>query len=138
MSGSISLFIRQHVLANLINTAALKFLQALTLVHLHQTHKALQLPLFFFFFSLFLSFFCQPYPGLRNCESVFLILKVSQSQYDGSRRWVQCFQGIHVRIDIKINIFISIRNMITKFGKQVLVKNLARMTYLHYQSAYAQ
>ena len=137
MSGSISLFIRQHVPANLINTAALKFLQALTLVRLHQTYKALQLPLFFFF-SLFLSFFCQPYPGLRNCESVFLILKVSQSQYDGSRRWVQRFQGIHVRIDIKINIFISIRNMITKFGKQVLVENLTRMTYLHYQSAYGQ
>ena len=35
------------------------------------------------------SLFCQPYPRLRNCKSVFLILKMSQ--YDGSRRWVQLF-----------------------------------------------
>ena len=48
-------------------------------------HKTLlQLPVFFF-----LLFFCQPYPGLRNCNSVFLILKISQ--HDGSRRWVQLF-----------------------------------------------
>ena len=29
-------------------------------------------------------FFCQPYPGLRNCKSVFLILKILQ--YRGSRQ----------------------------------------------------
>ena len=29
------------------------------------------------------------------------------------------FQGIHVRIGVRIGISISIRHMITKFGKQV-------------------
>ena len=43
-------------------------------------------PVFFFF--LF-SFFYQPHPGLGNCKSVFLILKISQ--YGVSRRWVQLF-----------------------------------------------
>ena len=35
----------------------------------------------------FILFFCQTYPGLRNCKSVFLIFKILQ--YGGSRRWVQ-------------------------------------------------
>ena len=35
-------------------------------------------------------FFCQPCPGLRNCKAVFLIFK--NSQYGGSRRWVQLFR----------------------------------------------
>ena len=30
-------------------------------------------------------------------------------------------QGIHVKIDVRIDISISIRPMITKFGKQVLL-----------------
>ena len=34
-----------------------------------------------FFLLLFLFFFCQLYPGPRNCKSVFLILKILQ--YDG-------------------------------------------------------
>ena len=39
--------------------------------------------------SFFFSFICKPYPGLWNCKSVFLILKILQ--YDGSRRWAQLF-----------------------------------------------
>ena len=62
------------------------------------------------------------------------------------------FQGIHVRIDIRIDISISIRHMTTNFGKQVHLQDLTQMrlikqvlvtlcqdpvkTYLHYQSAY--
>ena len=34
------------------------------------------------------------------------------------------FQGIHVRIDVRIDIFISIRPMMSKFGKQVHPQNL--------------
>ena len=37
----------------------------------------------------FFLFFCQPSPGLRNCKSVFPILKIPQ--YGGPRRWVQLF-----------------------------------------------
>ena len=54
-----------------------------TSLRLRETHNALQLPMIFF------SFFYRPYPGLRNCKSVFLILKISQ--YGRSRRWVQSF-----------------------------------------------
>ena len=75
---------------------------------------ALQFPVLFL-----LLFFCLPYPGLRNCESVFLILKIWQ--YCGSRQWVQHFQGISVRFDIRIEISIFIRPMITKIGKQIHV-----------------
>ena len=34
------------------------------------------------------------------------------------------FQGIHVRIDIRIDISISLRPMITRFGKQVHLQDL--------------
>ena len=37
------------------------------------------------------------------------------------------FQGIHVRIDIRIDISISTRPMITKFGKQVHLQDLTQM-----------
>ena len=37
------------------------------------------------------------------------------------------FQGIHVRIDIRTNIFISITSMITTFGKQLHLQNLNQM-----------
>ena len=37
------------------------------------------------------------------------------------------FQGIHVRIGIRIDISISIRPMITKFGKQVHPQELTQM-----------
>ena len=37
------------------------------------------------------------------------------------------FQGIHVRIDIKIDISISVRPMITKFGKKVRLQDLTQM-----------
>ena len=77
-----------------------------------ETHNALQLPVFFFF-----SFFCESYKGLRNCKSVFPILKISQ--YGGSRQWAKFFQVLHAKIDIRIDISISIRSMTTKFGKQV-------------------
>ena len=40
-------------------------------LRLRKTQNALQLPTFFFFV-----FFCQPYPGLQNCKSVLLILKI--------------------------------------------------------------
>ena len=97
------------------------------LMRLRKTHHALQLPMFFFF-SFFFLFFCQTYPGLWNCKLVFLILIVWQ--YVGSRRWVHRFQGIHVRIDIRINISISIRPMITKFGKQVQLEDLTQMSLI--------
>ena len=51
------------------------------LLRLCEMHYALLL----FFFSLF----CQPYPGLWDCKSVFLIIKISQ--YGESRWWVQLF-----------------------------------------------
>ena len=37
------------------------------------------------------------------------------------------FQGIHVRIDIRIDICNSIRPMIAKFGKQIYLKDLTNM-----------
>ena len=37
------------------------------------------------------------------------------------------FQGIHVRFDIRIDMFISIRPMITKFGKQVHLQDLTQI-----------
>ena len=56
------------------------------LLRLRETHNVLQLPVLFFIFS----FLCQLHPRLRNCKSVFLILKILQ--YGGSKRWVQPFQ----------------------------------------------
>ena len=77
------------------------------------------------------------------------------SQYGGSKWWVQFFQGIHVRIDIGIDISISIKPITTKFGKQVHLQGLIQMRqikkvlvtslrqdhvtskkHLYYQSAY--
>ena len=37
------------------------------------------------------------------------------------------FQGIHVRINIRIDIYISLRPLITKFGKQVHLQDLTQM-----------
>ena len=37
------------------------------------------------------------------------------------------FQGIHRRIDIRIDISISTRPMTTKFGKQVYLQELSQM-----------
>ena len=37
------------------------------------------------------------------------------------------FQGIHVRFDVSIDISISIRPMITKFGKQIHLQDLTQM-----------
>ena len=36
-------------------------------------------------------------------------------------------QGNHVRFDIRIDIFISIRPMITKYGKQVHLQDLTQI-----------
>ena len=58
----------------------------LTLLRFREMRKNLQLPMFFFSF-LFL-FFCLPYLGLWNCQSVFLILKISHGK---STRWGQLF-----------------------------------------------
>ena len=41
------------------------------------------------------------------------------------------FQGIHVRIDVKIDISITIRPMITKFGKHVHLQNLIQMRLIN-------
>ena len=68
---SISFFLYKGV-----TRAALLFLKNLIL-RLREMRNALQLPVFFFFF-LFFSFFGQPCLGLRDCKSVFLILKISQ------------------------------------------------------------
>ena len=65
------------------------------------------------------------------------------------------FWGIHLRTDIRINIFISIRGMSNKFAKQVHLEDSTQMrlikqmlvvssrqimwktkTYLHYESVY--
>ena len=75
-----------------------------------ETQNVLQLPVFFFFFC----FFCESYPGLWKCKSVFLILKILQ--YGTSKLWVQ---GVHVRIDMRIDISVSIRFITNKFCKQV-------------------
>ena len=40
------------------------------------------------------------------------------------------FQGIHVTIYIRIDISISIRPMITKFGEQVHVQDLTQITLI--------
>ena len=50
------------------------------LLSLHKTQNALQLPVFFFFL-----WFCQPYPGLRNCKSIKIL------QCGWSRRWVHIY-----------------------------------------------
>ena len=61
------------------------------------------------------------------------------------------FQGIHARINIRIDMSISVRPITTKFGKQVYGQDLTQMrpikqllvmssrqdhNHLHYQSAY--
>ena len=37
------------------------------------------------------------------------------------------FQGIHVKIDIRVDIAISMRPKITKFGKQVHLQDMTQM-----------
>ena len=90
------------------------------LLCLRKTNNTLQLPVFFF--SFFFLLFWQPYPGFRNCKSAFLILKMAD--WGGEFSF---FQDIYVRIDIRIDISISIRSMTTKFGKQVHVGELTQM-----------
>lgn len=78
-------------------------------LRLCETSNTLQLPVFLFF--------CQSCPGVWNWESVFLILKISQ--YGGA---FSISQGIHVRFDIRIDISISIRPKITKFGNRYIYR----------------
>ena len=76
-----------------------------------EIHNTLQLRVLFFF-----SIFCQPCPGLQNFKSVFQILKITQY---GRPRKFSLFQGIHGRTGLRIDISISIRSRLIKFGKQV-------------------
>ena len=92
-------------------------------MRLRETHNALQVPVFFFFFSFF-SVFGQPYETL-DCKSLFLMLKILQmADRSGEFRFSQ---GIHVRTGIRIDISISIRPKITKLGKQVHLQHLTQM-----------
>ena len=86
-------------------------------MRLRQKRNALQLSVFFFFFS----FFCQPYPGLQSCKSVLLILKISQ--YGRSRQTAHLFPSIHARIDIKLDVSISIISMTTNLVYRNNYKN---------------
>ena len=83
-------------------------------MRLRETQNALQLLVFFF------SLFCQRYPRLRNCKLPFLILKILQ--YGGSGSDFSFFQGIHVSFDIRIDISISIKPTITKFGSRYIYR----------------
>ena len=95
-----------------------------TLLRLRKTHNTFQLPVFFSVFFLLL-FLCQPGQGLWNCKLVFLILKISQ--YGRLRWWFNFFQGMLVRIHIRIDISIFIWPMTTKFSRQVHIEELTQM-----------
>ena len=69
-------------------------------------HNVLQLPVLFFSFSF--SFFSQPCPGILSLKS--LNIAVSGREF---------FQVIHVKLDISIDISISIKPMTTSFVRQV-------------------
>ena len=89
-------------------------------MRLLETHNTLLLSVFFFFFFFFFSFFCQPYPGLRNRKSVILILKISQ--YGGSWRWVQLFPRCPCKNRYKnwyLHFYETLVLMATKLGKLV-------------------
>ena len=82
----------------------------------HETQSALQLPAFLFF--------CQSCPGLRNCKSVFLILKIVNVADQAGE--FSFFQVIHVGTDIRIDISISVRPRNTKSNKQVHLGELTQ------------
>ena len=106
------------------NVISANFLRNEHLLRLCETQNALQLSVFFLFFS----FYYQPYPGLWHRESVFLILKISQCRWVSSNQGGEFsfFQGIYIRIDLRIAIFISIIPMTTKFVKQVHPQELTQ------------
>ena len=92
-------------------------------MRLCEMHNFLKLPVFLF--SFLFSFFCQPIPGIRNCKSVFLILKIFKNvgpkwrfqlfqMYSCINAVSRVFSGINIRTGISI----SIRPMSTKFSKQ--------------------
>ena len=57
-------------------------------------------------------------------KSVFLILKISQADRGGEFRF---FPEIYVKIDMGIDISISIRLVTTKCGKQVRLEKLTQL-----------
>ena len=71
---------RQHTQDKNLN--AVHVFHIILLSRLREMRCASQLHVFFYFF-------CQLCPGIQNCKSVFLILKISQ--YGGPRRRVQLF-----------------------------------------------
>ena len=60
---------------------------------------------------------------------MFLILEFSQ--YVGLSDGFSFFQGVYVRIDIKNDIFISIRPMTTKFGNRVHLEDSTQMKLIN-------
>ena len=114
-----------------------------SLLHLRETYKALQLPVFFSLFS------CHPCPRLRNCKSVFLILKISQ--YGGLRCWVQLFAWyscknwyiyFHKTYDHQIRPPGTSRGVDSNETNQACADDVITLrsrnklkTYLHFQSA---
>ena len=74
-------------------------------------------PSFFFFYQL--------YPGLRNCKSVFLILKISQ--YGGLGLWVRLFPRYPCKNWYKNWYFYFYKTYDPKFAKQVHLQDLTQM-----------
>ena len=83
-------------------------------VRLGEMQNALQLHMLFFFLI-----FCQPYPGFRNCKSVFLILKISQ--FGGSK---------------SCDHLVSWSKSMTLWSPG-LVRSREKMLYLHYRNVMA-
>ena len=98
---------------------ALSRMQFIWLLRSRETHNALQWPVLFIF-----PFFCQLYPGFRNSNRYSWFLYRNMTDRSGEFNF---FQTIHVRIDIRIDISIFIRPMITKFGKHVHPQNLTQI-----------
>ena len=71
------------------------------ILHLLVKHNALQLP----------KLVCSPLAGLRNFKSVFLILNILNMADWGGK--FNVFRGIHVNIDIRVDITFSLRPMNT-------------------------
>ena len=61
-----------------ITRAASTYLQILTFSYLGLGPAGIDIIVLFLFFLFFFLCFCQPYPGLRNSKSAFVILKFSQ------------------------------------------------------------
>ena len=91
------------------------FLRHTHFLRLQETHNALGFPVLFFFFP--------------SCFSVSRVhdLRIV-NWYSWFRKSVNILDwGVHMRIDIGIDISISIRPMATKFDKQVYLEELTQM-----------